>query len=171
MKRPRLKKWAKWTCTLAAGAAVALAVVSRFDCWVFSVKSNSGRKSWSLGILSGRAWLARVDNVSTDDQEAKWGWRAWRYDDWCWGYAGEDNPHVGFGKWHAGVLYAPGEWGFVAGASMLYPVALTLIPAALLWYADRRRARPGLCGGCGYDRAGLLVEVKCPECGTVPARG
>ena len=47
------------------------------------------------------------------------------------------------------------------------PLALTLAPAAFLWRGEiRRRRRPvGHCQGCGYNRAGLAVGVKCPECG------
>jgi hypothetical protein len=53
--------------------------------------------------------------------------------------------------------------------SVLYPVLLTTIPAAFLWYQDRRRFGPQGCQKCGYDRRGLAADSKCPECGTVPA--
>jgi predicted Zn-ribbon and HTH transcriptional regulator len=52
------------------------------------------------------------------------------------------------------------------GISLLYPVILTSISAALLWYADRRRFKLGSCSTCGYDRRGLPADAKCPECGT-----
>jgi hypothetical protein len=29
---------------------------------------------------------------------------------------------------------------------------------------------PGLCWKCGYDRAGLAEEAKCPECGATSRR-
>jgi hypothetical protein len=61
--------------------------------------------------------------------------------------------------------------GWIFGISVLYPVALTLLPTALLWYTDRRRARQGHCGSCGYDRAGLAPTAACPECGAKPAGG
>jgi hypothetical protein len=169
MKRPRLRKWAKWMCTLAAGAIVTLAVFSRFYAWRYSTTGNPVDTRWTLAVFSGQAWLARVDRAPVDDAQTELGWSVWRYDDWCWGYAGEDNPYTRTGTWHAGVLYTAIARGFLAGASVLYPVALTLIPAAILWYADHRRRRPGLCGSCGYDRAGLAADAKCPECGTVPA--
>jgi hypothetical protein len=54
------------------------------------------------------------------------------------------------------------------------PFALAAVPTSLLWRAElrrRRRIRQGLCAGCGYDRRGLPADAKCPECGTVPARG
>jgi hypothetical protein len=94
MRQRRLRKWAKWTCTLAAALAVALAV---------------------------------------------------------------SNPRKGTHH----------QYGVV----LLYPVLLTALPAALLWYADCRRSKPGACGRCGYDRAGLAADAKCPECGTAPKAG
>lgn len=35
----------------------------------------------------------------------------------------------------------------------------------------RRRARRGLCGGCGYPRADLPGGSPCPECGKLPVEG
>jgi hypothetical protein len=96
-------------------------------------------------------------------------WVLIRTHNWYWGYAGEVAYFGSAGGWNAGILYGRDLSELHVGMSLLYPVALTLIPAALLWYADRRRRGPGSCGGCGYDRAGLAVGVKCPECGTVPA--
>ena len=54
----------------------------------------------------------------------------------------------------------------------LWPVpAVSLLVTAFTWRLDtlaRRRARLNLCPKCDYDRAGLGVDVKCPECGTAP---
>jgi hypothetical protein len=52
--------------------------------------------------------------------------------------------------------------------SLWIPLALTALPAGLLWRADwRRRARlmRGGCATCGYARAGLAAGAACPECG------
>ena len=166
MKRPRLRKWAKWTCTLAAGACVALAVFSRFYAWQYSTTSASGDTWWQVGVSSGQVVALRIDGTRSIHVARSLGWHVWRLPRWYWGYAGEVSPEGPILTWHAGVLYAADPRDRLAGASVLYPVALTLIPAALLWYADRRRCKPGACGGCGYDRAGLAVGVKCPECGT-----
>ena len=35
------------------------------------------------------------------------------------------------------------------------------------WRADRLIV-PHACSKCGYDRRGLAMDAKCPECGTVP---
>jgi len=55
------------------------------------------------------------------------------------------------------------------------PAVLSLLATAAAWRADAkyiRRARAGLCAGCGYDRAGLAAGSACTECGIAPdARG
>jgi hypothetical protein len=84
---------------------------------------------------------------------------------WCWG--------LGFGYddgWHAGVMnraIMSGN-GHSFGVNFVYPILLAAIPAALLWYADRRRFGPHACGTCDYDRRGLAPDTKCPECATAP---
>jgi hypothetical protein len=54
----------------------------------------------------------------------------------------------------------------------IWPFALATGGCAFaLWHADiraRRRARVGVCIGCGYDRRGIAADATCPECGTVP---
>jgi hypothetical protein len=52
---------------------------------------------------------------------------------------------------------------------LLIPMLATALPAGLMWRAAiirRRKSRTGLCPACGYDRRGLAVGVKCPECGS-----
>jgi len=60
----------------------------------------------------------------------------------------------------------------LACAIPLWPAALlSLLATAAAWRADAkylRRARMGLCAGCGYDRAGLAAGSLCPECGKQP---
>jgi hypothetical protein len=51
------------------------------------------------------------------------------------------------------------------------PTLAGFVPTALAWRLDtlaRRRARLNLCPKCRYDRAGLAVDARCPECGNMP---
>jgi hypothetical protein len=90
---------------------------------------------------------------------------------WRWGRQNEDPGTDEAAFWRAGLLWYEYAGLRGIGFSLLYPVLLTTLPAAFLWYKDRRRFGTHACGGCGYDRRGLPAQAKCPECGTVPARG
>jgi hypothetical protein len=169
MRWRRLRKWAKWTCTVVAVLAVGQAVVSRFFAWDYHTSSNSGDSVWTVRIGTGQVLVIRWEEVGQRNLKLPSEWRGWWESYWYWGYPSEKSPYDRLFTWHAGILYSPDPSFWVAGASVLYPVAVTLIPAALLWYADRRRFGPGLCTKCGYDRRGLAADAKCPECGTVPS--
>jgi hypothetical protein len=47
------------------------------------------------------------------------------------------------------------------------PVCVLAIGRIRRW----RRRRRGWCPACGYNRAGLPCDAKCPECGTLPPPG
>ncbi len=75
MKRPRLRKWAKWTCTLAAGAAAALAAVQQVlhpgvRDHVGGRADDLGRRRWGGAALDEEAALrvhpARRDGRRTE---------------------------------------------------------------------------------------------------------
>lgn len=57
-------------------------------------------------------------------------------------------------------------WGSLV---LLWPIPFVLAAAGTLFLrsglAARRRALSNLCMSCGYDRAGLVADAKCPECG------
>lgn len=80
-------------------------------------------------------------------------------------FTSERLPQFGFNWWF---YFAPG-----GGAVPLWcPALLSLLATAAAWRADAkymRRARAGLCAGCGYDRAGLAASAVCPECGAAGA--
>ena len=64
MKRPRLRKWAKWACTLAAGAAVTLAVFSVL-CACSIVHTSSGRGMfWSVAAHDGLVSFTKVEGLT-----------------------------------------------------------------------------------------------------------
>jgi hypothetical protein len=171
MRRRRFRTWAKWACTLAAVVAVGVAAVSVF---------YSGELFWAwpgghrvVGLWFDRGLLCAIDNrdLGAADVASSWESTPHVHAGWCWGWSAEMRMDTGEPGWRAGVMYEAGPLFRKAGTSLLYPVLLTTIPAAFLWYKDRRPRGPHACKGCGYDRSGLPAEAKCPECGTVPARG
>jgi hypothetical protein len=74
--------------------------------------------------------------------------------------------------WTWGFQIMRGSWG-VTAVPLWLPFSMLSVPGALGWresFAQRRWARSAsACTGCGYDRRGLAVEVKCPECGAAAA--
>jgi hypothetical protein len=53
--------------------------------------------------------------------------------------------------------------------TLLLCVSLALTACAIgyvLWRDARARRLSDACRSCGYDRAGLAADAKCPECGT-----
>ena len=163
MRRSRLRTWAKWTCTLAAGAWVALAVFSGFyECKKITVLNHRTKIRWFV-VTGGLVTVHEARDPKLPSYYYTTNWWLERSTYWCWGLA--------VGDWRAGVLCSLNNWSHCSyGISLLYPVILTSIPAALLWYADRRRFGPGSCMKCGYDRRGLAADAKCPECGKIPSK-
>jgi hypothetical protein len=161
MKRPRLRKWAKWACTLVSVALTGVAVASGFySCsWI-----GLGAAYRSAGIRTGTVFYHEFHVMGGAPVP---GWHIDRDLGWTLGLSGTD------------VRSCPGiRWAWEASwkaihVSAVYPALLASLPAALLWYVDRRRFGPGRCTKCGYDRRGLVggADAKCPECGTVPTRG
>jgi hypothetical protein len=171
MRRRRVRTWAKWACTVAAGLAVSVAVASRWygAVWV-DIREDCDRHL-DIEIRGGviAVTVTRIPPLP--------------------GFPGVSylqlgrGPQPSFGlsssiwsprsqsMWRAGLLHCSSQYGWQAGATLLYPVLLTTIPAAFLWYKDRRRSGPHTCPNCNYDRRGLPADANCPECGTVPARG
>jgi hypothetical protein len=161
MRLPRRRAVVKWTlgavCVLFAGAWL----VSRW----YKVDASlwTPRRVLYVILANGRV---RVQQVVLLDCPVvnQWLWRAhWApVDPWDVGWSwlpeegGEARPGV-YDTWHVTV---PDYAAFV-------PLAL---PAAVLFYRDRRSVRwtcEGRCARCGYDLAG--VSGRCPECGRVNA--
>jgi hypothetical protein len=168
MKRRRLRKWAKCACTLAAVLAVGVAVASGFCSAMYLHVSSDRRTARSVTVVGGELWFHEMSHYDWLGLGMQEGWSTWGASPWSWRIGGTSTTP----GWRGGIFWdRPNRvvgLAWCAGVNLLYLVGLTLIPAAILWRADRRGRAPGLCGGCGYDRRGLAADAKCPECGTVP---
>jgi hypothetical protein len=171
MRRGRFGTWAKWACTLAAVVAVGVAVASGVRSCGVHFGSMSGRWGCSvqaergtlvLLIMGDQAPVGRQRRLYLDCETAK---------EWRWGTE-EDMRFLGWvgGVW-ARHAESPPLSVWYLGTTVLYPVLLTTIPAAFLWYKDRPPRGPHACKGCGYDRRGIAAEGPCPECGSAPRAG
>src|SRR4051794_33035365 len=124
MKRPRLKKWAKWTCTLAAGAAAGLAGFSGLY-----VVTSSSYNSWTheyrhCALGGGALWVYWADCPSAPTTFVGEGWSIERRAPWTWNFwlltpVARPTPR---GRW--GLDFELFNPGFEAGISLLYPILL-----------------------------------------------
>jgi hypothetical protein len=171
MKWRRFRTWAKWACTGAAGFVLAVAVVSamRGVYWGYVPKSDD--VFVRAGVARGLVLWSKTRGAAPFLQPGKSTWWTSETRGWCWGlydemiFAGQGN------DWHAGTMYRHDASGENLGVSIVYPFLLFSLPAALLWYLDRRKPGPHKCPRCGYDRRGLASQAAaCPECGTVPTK-
>src|SRR6476660_8646180 len=105
MKRPRVRKWVKWVGTIAAGAAVAMAVSSRFYGCEHEATTKSGDVVWYTSIGEGLIQVDAFGGLSSTFWMPPRGWSIHRSKRWCWGYFGEMPYYGRVGNWHAGVLY------------------------------------------------------------------
>jgi hypothetical protein len=170
MRRRWLRKWAKWLCTVAALTALGVSVLSGFRRALYVWVSKDSKTLRLVQIEGGQLFLAQWNGYDMIGFPMHEGWSIGRARTWSWGITGASNGP----PWRGGFLWdRPNAIVGVAwyvGASLLYPAILTTVPAALLWYADRRRSGPYACATCGYDRTGLATESKCPECGAAAAK-
>lgn len=148
MKRRRV---AKWGLTVAAAAFPLLCVVTMW--WGLTVWTGTRYYgSIRLGALIVGSHPSAADQaaqVRVDFEERPRSWKWWL------------------------VVQRIGTAGAAAFIPLWMPALAAGLSAAPFWWTDirdgRRRRRLGHCPQCGYDRAGLAAEIKCPECGTVPA--
>jgi len=145
-----MRWFAKWTMTFGALAVAALWVASLL--WSFQWRAP--KREYEVGVWCGRISLhvAEAGGVLAHDSAGEQpGLHVHRYGAprvlW-WFETGAG----GGKKW----LYVP-----------LWMVALSLgAGAAWMWRTDlERRRRRRLGCSCGYSRAGLAEDAKCPECG------
>lgn len=144
---PRIRKTVKW-----GGAAVTLLLLV---VWIGS--------GWYAAVLNWRGYAAiwgggRLHALALLDDPANRDLRC---------YINRNNGVWRWHWWFGNIIRAPGLnvyciplWSFAVAA---------LVPTAAAWRLDtlaRRRARPGHCPRCGYDRSGLPLLAGCPECGS-----
>jgi len=168
MRCRSMRAWAEWALTVAAGAAIALALFSRF--WFFSCAWTSHQRTvlhhFSVGEGLVKIFEFRPQPPSIHD--AGYEFRAGRLSGWYWGCSAQIPPQ-GPWRWSGGVLAYQDPVISAAGLSLVYPALVLSIPSALLWYIRVRQVDPSRCTRCGYDRRGLAADTKCPECGTPTA--
>jgi hypothetical protein len=146
---PRIRKAIKW-----GGAAVTVVLVV---VWGFSI-------------------VGRIGYLAPDGRDAH------LYDgcvDVCWRAVPMAGARVIRPGWHWD--YSPERarcrWGFryenAAYAAVRVPMwaPLVLIAAPTMWllWIWRTPRKPVLCPKCRYDRTGLGLSARCPECGSSPA--
>ena len=95
-----------------------------------------------------------------------------------WEREATDGPLPG---WAFGRPYGPFRWGFDARlfkdiGTVETPLWIPPVVSGAIWLwvwvvdsRARRRAPLNLCPKCNYDRTGLAIGAKCPECGQATA--
>lgn len=130
----------RWVRWTLLGATVVLGLD-----WIVNLNHLEARHAGSywIGFGLGGVLIARDRDLSS---------RPWTTDPPWW------LPH--HRSWPNGAWFQ-----FIPIWTAVGPLALA---TALAFLQDRRSERAGLCGECGYDRAGLEAAAVCPECGDVP---
>ena len=147
--RPRTRKAIKW-----GGAAVTLLLLV----------------AW---IGSGWAWVSHhAEHSSTDFYHGSVTWDLF------------DSPVTSHRPgWSSGLVsgkprfdWVPkvrwDQWSTLFILPLWIPASVSLAVTTAAWRLDaiaRRRARLNRCTKCGYNRAGIAADAKCPECGAAAA--
>jgi hypothetical protein len=147
---------AKWaglgTCVLV----LTLWLASRawfVECWWVSPRLYRYEVIFAEGLLV----------VSFHDALAQWqGSGAEKKTGWGWNAGQRRVEGLWTARWYSGPLASRLVW------PVWHPLLVLVTVTAWLWRRDRRRARSGHCA-CGYDLAGLVPGVLCPECGKASA--
>ena len=150
---PRIRK----TIKLVTIAVLVLLVGDWLSApwWYTSVEVNG----CDVGLARGRIEIIRTIGSMN---HSPGGWRVDAWDSWApWQWWFDYGSYSGrrYSSW---VLHIP-LW---LPAIMLVGILVAVHRFELL---ARRRARLNLCPKCHYDRTGLAIGAKCPECGAAPA--
>src|SRR5262245_6536099 len=168
--RPRLRRAAKWACTLVFLASVAGMVLntSRFArCWW-----EHGSRT-STEIIGGQleVWNVPVRPLlAADDDAHLHHWMKLHRAGWS---VSANHPAIRT-RWHWWFECFADRSGFMFSVPLWIPAAAAGFFSLRFWREDiraalgRRKALKGLCHQCLYDRTGLSPEALCPECGAPP---
>src|SRR4051812_32383753 len=99
MKRRRLRKWAKWACTLAAVVTLGVAALSRFYWCTWSRMCHSGEDLRYVVAGRGLLWAGAIDGLRGLIGTSNPGWSFQRSSGWSWGRIGDDSPGGSRGGW------------------------------------------------------------------------
>jgi hypothetical protein len=166
MRRRQLRTWAKWALTIAALFVATLWIGSEwryFGIAQYVYSTRSGTKEilpWrGLGVLDGSVCTAKFQHGVSDAEGVETFYFFER--------AGDDGDSLMFTAMTFLVVRRD--------CVPLWPFLLVVgVPSAVMWthtVLAWRRSRIGCCRSCGYDRAGLAADAKCPECSAVPKVG
>ncbi len=175
--RHRVRRVLKWLGTVTCALLLVLWIASvQFRSSFFGpdyeFEANGGRVSFSRYYGTRRdiqelryrdaAWFGEFRSETASWSSAReWTWTQWR---WRLGLC---RPGV-YERTYGGYLYENLSQPVNQTVYVLpcwIPFTLAMVSTALLWLLDRRRAKPGHCGRCGYSLTGN-VSGRCPECGT-----
>jgi hypothetical protein len=140
---PRIRTAIKW-----GGAPLTLLLLAVWigSEWWFVIRTPAGVL---LSIGGGTINIARYRGTGKE------GWKE--------GLNPRPRAPFRFGCWvDRGVVEIP-IWPFAAAIGYM---------TWRTWRTDavtRRRSRLNLCSTCGYERGGLAMDAKCPECGSAAA--
>ena len=155
-RRSRLLRVAKW-----GGVSIVLAI------GIAMLLSHNWNISWGRQFGSGWYLTRGFLGWTRSDASAQFRWpdSGWNVVRVGWHWRRPANTVVGGREpitWWCPKRYVqPGRVSILVPLWM--PVAIIGMPAAGIWWIDRRRPLPGHCP-CGYDLTGNVSGVR-PECG------
>jgi hypothetical protein len=150
MRRRGIRRWVRWA-SYAAAVVLALAWgASAFGYASYYFSGSACACSIGSGLISGA-----IGDGAWAEETRGWDVGIFRR---------EDRPRL--------------IWLPIVGGSDLFELCVPLwmpwlVASGFAFWRFRADRLPGpqACLSCGYDRAGLAADAKCPDCGEVPAGG
>src|SRR5262245_2676019 len=155
----------RWGCTALAVLVVGAAVGSKTHRYHLEYGCRGRYRIVRVMVGDGQLIVSRFDGPASELHATGWSWHVFGATVGEWGFE-KRNRAMG---WVAGVLVNQYPVGTTVvheyGTTLVYPFVLAAGAAGGLGWARLRGLGGGGCQKCGYDRAGLGVGAKCPECG------